>query len=279
MQFNCTAEKQIGITMKKILDKLEIKYGEYAIPNLVTYLVSMQFICYIYVIYLKGSSQNDFLNMISLVPAGVIKGEVWRLFSFVIIPPGFSLLSLLALYMLYFMGNSLEAHWGTFKFNLFFLSGYFFTVVASFLLWNMPMTNVFWITSIFLAFAYSYPDFEFFIFFVLPVKVKYLAWFTWFGFAFVLLFAPWSERIALLASIANFLMFFGKNIYHTAKYGHKKMVSHAKQVKESKKAFHKCNHCGITEHDDDYISFRFSSIDGEEYCENHLNKPVIKVEK
>ena len=122
------------------------------------------------------------------------------------------------------MGNSLEGHWGAFRYNIFLLVGYVVTVAVSFLFPFQAATNIFIAGSVFLAFAYLYPDFQLYIFFILPVKIKWLALLTWIGYAYQILTGSWSTRLLVIASITNYLLFFGRDIYLTAKTGNRRMV-------------------------------------------------------
>ena len=77
-----------------------------------------------------------------------------------------------AWYLFYLMGNALEGHWGAFRYNLFLLIGYLVTVAVAFLYPYAAATNIFIGGSVFLAFAYLYPDFQLYIFFIIPVRLN-----------------------------------------------------------------------------------------------------------
>src|SRR4029077_2272748 len=123
------------------------------------------------------------------VPEAVGWGEWWRLVSFLFTPPsGNPLLAIFALYFLWFMGGALEAQWGAFRYNVYVLIGYAMTVAAAFAFPYGAATNGYITGSIFLAFAYLFPDFQILLFFILPVKVKWLALITWLFFAYQFIF-------------------------------------------------------------------------------------------
>ncbi|MEA2012211.1 MAG: hypothetical protein U9O87_03875 [Verrucomicrobiota bacterium] len=253
----------------QFLDRLEQNFGKFAIQKLPLYLAVAQLVCFFYASAHGGIA---FLNHLVLNSTAVMQGEIWRLFTFVIIPPGVqNLFALFGIYfVIYFMGSALVEEWGDFKFTFFVFSGWLMTVVASFFFPYNILTNVFLETSIILAFAYLLPNFEFYLFFVLPIKIKYLAYFIWAGLVISLVFAPWSQRICLLASLTNYFIFFGKDIYMNMKAGKRNMKQQVEQIKISKKAFHVCNECGVTDKDEPGKEFRISSQDGEEYCLEHL---------
>ena len=158
-------------------DKLERKLGRFAIPNLMLYIVFLNLAVFI-ITYLTDLNLYFFLI---LDPASVMNGEIWRLFTYIFIPPETShpLFMGFVLYLYYLIGNSLEHEWGTFKFNLFYFLGMLGTTLCAFIT-GLPVTPHYINLSLFLAFAKIYPDFELLLFFFLPVKVKYLAIINWF---------------------------------------------------------------------------------------------------
>ena len=182
-----------------LLDQLERLLGRYAIRHLSLYLVIGQ------VFVLAGVmfgllEQTNFL----FHPWRAVHGEWWRLLTFVffLAPPSGvfgPIFTAFALYMFYMMGSSLEGHWGAFRYNLFLLTGYAFTVGAAFLTPASHGTNLFLGATVFLAFAYLNPDFEFILFFILPVKVKWLALLAWVGYGVQFFLGAWPARLHLTA--------------------------------------------------------------------------------
>ena len=146
----------------------------------------------------------------------VLQGQIWRLFSFVVIPPESSILFIiLSLYFCYFIGNSLEQTWGAPQFTFYYLCGVVATIIAGLLAGGA--SNTYLNLSLFFAFAQLFPDYQILLFFVLPVKVKYLAYINWFFFilSFVgsLLIGQWAICASILASLLNFFLFFGKDLW------------------------------------------------------------------
>ena len=168
------------------LDKLERKFGRYAIPNLTVYLLAGYVIGFA-VYYLAP----NLLRYLTLEPYYILHGQIWRIISWVLIPPTGSLFSLFFLVLLYYsLGTALERTWGTFRYNVYIFSGIFFTVIAVFILYGvfyliygvaLPMSSIGLIStnyitmSIFLAFASIYPDMEVMLYFILPIKMKWMA--------------------------------------------------------------------------------------------------------
>src|SRR5512144_1696364 len=145
------------------------------------------------------------------------------------------------------MGNDHDGHWRAFRSDLFLLIGYLVTVAVAFLFPYSAATNIFIGGSVFLAFAWLFPDFQLYIFFIIPVKIKWLALLTWLGYAYQLLVGSWSTRLLVLASISNFLLFFGRDILWRMKTGRRAMATQVREFSGKKEAFHTCSVCGITD--------------------------------
>jgi hypothetical protein len=250
-----------------ILNHLEKKLRRFAIPNITLYLITGQVILFV----LNLSGKFD-LSFVLLIPELVLVGQWWRLISFIFIPPAaHPIFIIFAWYLFYLMGNALEGHWGDFRFNLFLLIGYIVTVAVSFLFPAYPATNIFVGGSVFLAFAFLYPDFEILIFFILPVKVKWLALLTGIGYAYQIVAGPWPIRLFVLASVTNFLLFFSKDILWRIKAGNRRMVRKAKTVSSKKEPFHRCTTCGITDVSHPDMEFRYCRECGSlGYCSEHI---------
>lgn len=253
----------------KWLDKLEGRLGRFSVPNLTLLFVMGQTAAWFFSF---GHPQR--LQALLLLPDEVRDGEIWRLLSFLFIPPGTGILTLFCIYLFWLMGSALEGYWGTFRYNIYVLIAYLMTLAVAFLSPGGPgeVTNAFIGGSVFLAFAYLNPEFMLFIFFVLPVKIKWLALLTWIGYAVTLVTGDWQNRALVLASIANFLLFFADSIFYRARYGKRRMESAMRVIKNSRTAFHRCTTCGLTELDNSQAEFRFcSKCEGNhEYCTEHL---------
>ena len=250
------------------LKTIERKLGRLAIPNLTMYLVGGQG-----TVLLLGMAAPGFLMSILLLPDAVLSGQWWRLLTFIFTPPGGNpIFAIFALYMLYFMGNALEAHWGTFRYNLYVLIGFVVTIAAAFVFPHSVATNTYITGSVFLAFAQLFPEFQILIFFILPVRIKWLALLTWVFYFYEFLVGDWAGRLLIMASVANFFAFFGKDIFYRMRYGHQKMKTQATAIVKRSKANHTCTSCGLTEKTHPTMDFRYcTKCDPPvEYCEEHL---------
>lgn len=250
-----------------LLDTLERKFRGYAIPNLTLSLIIGQVIFFVF-----NLTGKFLLERVVLVPELVLMGEWWRLLTFLFIPPLTNpLFAFFAWYMFYLMGSALEGHWGDFRYNLFLLIGYVVTIAVSFLFPLYSATNIFIGGSVFLAFAFLYPDFQIYIFFILPVKMKWLAILTWIGYAYQIITGSWSTRLLVLASISNFLLFFGRDIFWRMKSGNRQMVTKAREITGKREAFHRCTTCGVTDQSNPGTEFRYCpECGGLGYCKDHI---------
>lgn len=259
------------------MKKFERKFGRYAIRDLTLYLVGGQGLALVLGLIMPGLLSN-----IILVPDAVMEGQWWRLLSFMFTPPsGNPIFAVFALYLLYFMGGSLENQWGAFRYNLYVLIGGLMTAALAFVFPYAVATNVYITGSIFLAFAYLFPRFEIMLFFVLPVQVKWLALLTWLYYGFNFIVGDWSERLMITASIANFLLFFGKDIFYNARYGHRKLQKQRSAAANRDKALHVCTVCGITDKTHREMDFRYCTKcePPVAYCTEHLgNHPHLRTD-
>jgi hypothetical protein len=176
------------------IERVERKLERLAIPRIGLWLVAGQVLFYLALAAGRIESAD-----IVLIPNRVLAGEAHRLLTFLFDPPRMHPVFLFfALYLFLLMARGLETQWGAFRFNLFLLTGYVATLGAAFLFPSQPVTNLFLGGSVFLAFAYLHPDFELSLFFLLPVKIKWLAAVTWAGYGLSFLAGPASASIVPL---------------------------------------------------------------------------------
>ena len=266
----------------RFLDKAERKLGRYAIPGLMRFVIIGTAVAY--VLYLINP---QYLSYLYLDPQLVLKGQVWRLITFIFIPTnaGNPFFLLISLYFYYFIGKMLEERWGAFRFNVFYFTGILCAILASFLLGIYGVPD-YLNETLFLAFATLFPEITVLIFFIIPVKVKWLGWLS----AVMLLIqfitgAGWRYRVYILFSLFNYFLFFGPELYRIIRswirresYYKKSNLYQRPQPSRpgtgnvTRVAFHRCHICGKTELDDPNMEFRYCSQCGGnyEYCMDHL---------
>ena len=256
--------------LNKFLNKLERKYRFLGIRNLIGYIVALNFIAFLFI---QINPAN--YHYLILRPDLVMEGQVWRLVTYLFIPPTNSpIFLLIALYLYYMIGTGLEREWGAFKFTLYYLIGAIGTTTAAFLT-GAAATSLYLNLSLFLAFAAIYPDFTLYLFFLIPVKMKYLAILNWviLGWTVVSPLTPFSQKLTVLVALGNFFIFFGEDIVKTVRM--RCQVKKNRQrfdVKEQTGPIHRCTVCGTTEQDDPNMEFRYCSkcVGDYEYCMDHL---------
>lgn len=200
--------------MNKFLNRMERKFGKCAIPNLMLMIVIGMALTFLVDLFFHDLNITSYMI---LTRQGLFHGQVWRLITFLFVPTNSSILFLLiSLYFYYFLGSSLERAWGSFRFTAYYVIGALGTVLAT-LVTGYPAVNQMLNLSLFLAFAVLYPDHEFLLFFILPVKVKYLAYVDAVVILFSMVSGGWSACISGIMALLNFLLFFGGDFWKMAK--------------------------------------------------------------
>lgn len=245
------------------------------IPNISIYIVAGQVCVYA----LAGSSPDTLSNML-LVPGLVARGEAWRLLTFILVPPSLNLvIAFFGWYLFYLMGTALEKQWGAGRYTAFLAVGYAASVASAFLVPGAAVSNAFLGGSVFLAFAYLYPDFVIYVMFILPVKIRWMAMLTWLWYGWTAVFGAWSERLMVLAATANFLVFFARDIVLGVRRGHRQMSGRVKALVAESEALHKCVVCGATEKTASKPEFRYCTkcVPAMCYCMEHMPSHEHKV--
>ena len=136
----------------------------------------------------------------------IMSGQVWRVFTFLFIQDGSLLQFVLFAYFYWWIGSSLEGYWGKSKFCTYYYIGIIALIVAGFI--SGYSTATYLNLSLFFAFAMLAPNQEILLFFVLPVKIKWIAWLDAAYFVYMFIFSSFAGRLAIIASFLNFLLFF-----------------------------------------------------------------------
>ncbi len=198
--------------MNKWINQLERRCGRFCIQNLMMVVIIGQAMVYV----ASLMTNVGLMGRLSLNWPAVMHGEVWRLLTFIFIPGSLSPIGLLlSLYFYYLIGHTLEQTWGDFRFNVYYLLGMVGAIIAAAL--TGSATSYYLNLSLFFAFAVLYPDFQVLLFFILPVKMKYLACFSGALCLIDLLFGSWATRASVLFALINFLLFFGGDFFRTVR--------------------------------------------------------------
>ena len=210
-----------------------------------------------------------YAGMLALIPEKIRHGEIWRLVTYIFIPQAANWFWLFFLLLfMWFLASALEETWGALKLNVFYLAGMAGCTVAAFF-FGGTSANTFLNLSLFFAFASIAPNHEVFLFFLVRVRIKYIAWVVAGFFALQFTVLPLSAKMAALASLANYLLFFLPPFIRDR---HTRSVDAARLRKfraPADDALHRCARCGRTEASAPDLDFRVAA-DGEEYCAAHL---------
>ncbi len=261
--------------------KMERKYGRYAIHNLMYYIILL----YLAGLVLNAINPVFYPLFLSLNPEAILHGQVWRLVTFLICPPASSaLMVLIAVYLYYSLGSTLERVWGAFRFNVFFFTGVLGHILAAFLVYfltgrTVSMSPYFLNESLFLAFAATFPETQFWLMFILPIKAKWLGYVAGAEILYSFFVGGFTTKIEIAVSLLNFIVFFlmtrNYRAVNPVEIARKQTFKHEMKKAEVQKIMrthHKCAVCGRTEKDDPNLEFRYCSkcAGSLEYCQDHL---------
>jgi len=256
----------------KWIDTLEAKFGRYAIPGIVRVIVA--FNALVFLLYLMDPR---FLQLLYLDPNLVMHGQVWRLVTFIFIPsignswlmPGY-LYIVFWLLFIWMLGDGLEGFWGSFRLNLYIFTGMIAAVIVAFLFHSEAGSFLIKMSLVF-AFATIDPDYEI-IMVVFPLKIKWLARIYLALLLYYFLVGTLATKMDIVATLANYVIFFGPQIWKSA--GHRMEVTQRRKRFEKESAsgdtaLHRCTVCDRTDITNPDLEFRVSA-DGNDYCAEHL---------
>ncbi|MGA2450089.1 MAG: rhomboid family intramembrane serine protease [Polyangiaceae bacterium] len=191
--------------MDKLLSRLERRFGRFAVPNLIVVIVVGMA-----VVWALTWRQPELIGRLSLNWPSVRRGQLWRLGTFLFIPPASEpSWILINLYFAWWIGSSLEQHWGAFRFNVYYLCGVVASIVAG--AFASPISNTWLNLSMMLAFATLFPNVEILLFFIVPVRVKWIGVLVACSFAFELALGDWATRASIVAALSSYVLFFGED--------------------------------------------------------------------
>ena len=282
--------------MKKLYDGVQrfcAAHPRFGIPNLMRVIVIGNVAVYVLMLLTQTNDANA-LSFLTFNLNALLHGEVWRLVTFVFVPAYSSPFALLiSLYFYYWIGSTLERQWGTAKFNLYYISGTLLTVLgvvlASLITGNPYLTAAgtgYVNLSMFFAFAFLFPDTTVLLFFILPVKMKWLAYLDGALFAFDIIKAigahNWAGVVLPIVALLNFAVFIWPEVHYLkerAKYQNSRKTVQFRQAQQqqAKQAQqqgyrHKCAVCGRTDTDYPDLQFRYCSkcVGYHCFCQDHI---------
>lgn len=257
------------------LNRLEKRYSKFALEGLIRHICILMA-----VVFFLNKTANLPYSMLTLSKEHIMAGEIWRLFTFLLIPYSSNVFLLLfELLILDMCGSGLEQNWGTFKLNIYYFTGAIANIIVALMLPQVQLGSYYIYLSLFLGFATVYPDYEILLFFILPVKVKYMAMLSGGLMLYNVIFAPIYIKIAIALTIGNYLLFFAPDAIASIGQKKRQYLRNEKFIQsiKSKDYNHKCHTCGKTDVDNDNTQFRYCTCEkcgdnGVAFCLEHLKE-------
>ena len=255
-------------------DQLERRFGWLSFPGFLRYYAILHAL-----VFLLQMVSPDIGAILAFDRAAIFSGEVWRLVTFLFSSSGSQGLGALQIMFMFFMvmiafmmSDALENAWGIFKTSLFYYWGIITLIIGNMVFpFGAAGSDLIFYGSAFFAFATLFPRVEFLLFFVLPVQVRYLAWFQAIGLV-IAVFSSWILLPFFLLGYSNYILWAGI----PALRGTVRVIESVQRRKrfnamkeDSEVSFHSCVLCDRTENTDPGLEFRVGK-DGREYCEDHL---------
>lgn len=292
------------------IDRFCARHPRFGIPNLMKILVIIQIVVYVVdlVFCLMARVQvgsGVFIQYLEFVPFLIYKKlELWRLITWLVVPnAGNPFMLLLSCYFYYWIASTLERQWGTARFSMFYLCGAVLSLIVGMLAGWIQVTQTHYYSaielsyylnlSIFLILATIFGEAQVLLFFVVPVKMK---WMALIDVVLVVVsmvqeiqYGFWMLALVPIASFVNYFIFTwpfwsGKLgiVKHKADptvINFKKAQHQAQKAQKTQQAQgyrHKCAVCGVTDTMEPDMEFRYcSKCDGYHcYCINHINNHV-----
>ena len=277
--------------LRRDFERFCYKHRYKGISNLMLYIAIGTAIVYLFMMI---DPSNLLYYALCFDRSAILSGQIWRLFSYIFVPSDTNVLFLaISLYFYYFIGKSIESAWGPFRFNLFYLSGVLITDIAALLL-GVNITTGSLNLSLILAFATMFPENRVLLFYIIPIKMKYLAWFYFALTIYELIAYSFPYNLFSVFALLNYFLFFGSDILQIlpdflrprgrkkqpfGDFGFKKQKPNPNWAKDYQKKTsqppyrHKCTVCGRTDTEYPDLEFRYCSRCNGYYCYciDHIN--------
>lgn len=264
---------------RNAIESFSYKHPNFGIPNLMKYITIANV-----VFWIIGAINPVLMSYLTFNPRLILHGQIWRLVTFALYPPSTGLLAFIAFYFYYMIGSVLEQYWGTPQFNIYFFSGLILTVVYGFLMYfitgiSFNLTAEYIYLSMFFSFAVLFPDMQVLLFYIIPIKIKYLAYVDAALFVVSMLTTPFPANLLPIVAVLNFLIFCGGDLFQAIpKRPSKNTVNfrrESRRIKREQQAnlyTHKCAVCGRTDTEHPELEFRYcSKCAGYHcFCQDHI---------
>lgn len=276
-----------------MIEKFCWEHPRFGIPRLMLYIVIGNVLVWLFGMM---DQTGTLYSLLYFDPAMFCKGQVWRIVTFILVPEASKpLVLLIAMYFYYFIGTSLEREWGTGKFTIYYFSGILLTVLYSLVFYwltkNRILVSASYVNlSMFLAFATLWPEQKVLLFYIIPVKMKYLAWVDAALFAFsivqYIIMGHIGFALVPIVAMAGYLLFFGEWLLSFISPKRAKQKAKTIQFKQAAKKVQreqqaqgytrKCAVCGRTDADHPDLEFRYCSrcAGYHCFCADHIGSHI-----
>ena len=271
--------------MKKLINSFCSKNPGFGLQHLIKYITAANVI-----MWLINMFSPRFLSYMTFNPWYIMHGQIWRIISFAFIPPSTDILAIIAFYFYYFIGTTLEARWGTARFNIYFISGIVLTVAYGFIIYfffgkTVNLNAQYIYLSMFFSFAAMFPDTQVLLFFFIPIKMKWLGIVDAVFFLITVFSSPFPGCLLPVVAVLNFIIFCGEDLMYTLGIAKRKPPTSINFKKASAKIRkeqagnlyrHKCSVCGKTDAQYPDLEFRYcSKCSGYHcFCIDHINNHI-----
>lgn len=275
--------------MRKLMrsvDRFCARHPHFGIQNLMIFIIVGNALVWLFSMM---DTTGTLLGYLYFSPKDILHGQVWRLVTFVLIPESTQLLSFaLSLYFYYFIGTTLERQWGQAKFTLYYISGVVFTIVYGFVIYfitgvNCGATATYINLSMFFSFATLFPETRVLLFFIIPIKIKWLAIVDAVFFVIAVLLNSFPMNLLPVVAVLNYLLFCGDWLFDYVRPARIKQRRRTVNFKREAQRINreqarrpynrKCEVCGRTDTDYPGLEFRYcSKCAGYHcFCIDHIN--------
>lgn len=272
--------------MRDPMNKIErfcYNHPYFGIKNLMLYITIANV-----AFWVLGAINRPFLSYLTFDAALILRGQVWRLVTFMLYPPSTGLLAFIAFYFYYWIGNTLEQYWGTGQFTIYFFSGVILTIIYGFVIYfitgvNVRLDSQYIYLSMFFSFAALFPDMQVLFMYLIPIKMKYLALIDAIFFIFAVITNPFPINLLPIVAVLNFLIFCGGDLIRRMPsrasrdtVNFRRESRRIRKEQEGKLYNHKCAVCGRTDTDYPGLEFRYCSrCQGYHcFCIDHINNHI-----
>ena len=273
---------------RRKIEQFCYRHPNFGIPNLMRYIVIASAAFWLINAVYRPSMGPTFLYYLQFDPALILRGQVWRIISFIFIPPSTGILAFIAFYFYYWIGSTLENQWGTGQFTIYFFTGVILTVLYGFVIYfvtgrSVVLSSTYIYLSMFFSFAAMFPDMQVLFMFFIPVKMKYLALVDAAFFLLSVFTTSFPENLLPVVAVLNFLIFCGPELkamlprkQSRGTINFKRESARIRREQQDKLYNHKCAVCGRTDTEYPNLEFRYCSrcAGYHCFCADHINNHI-----